>query len=1259
MTLVVDRRAGTEQQLGDLLTHLEQQQKTGTLRLSSGDGRVKYIYVKRGIVELLKATRSRTLIGKALLKRHKLTAAQLDAALERQGAADNSLRLGEILVGMGIVKESDVHQALAYQIAEEIFELFTFERLEGELVRGEPPLDIFEREDLQARVSLSPVALANQAVKRAAELEEIRRTIPSKQDVFAPARSAYRPELEQNPAVREVLAALDGKRTVNEFLDHACAPDLVALRILARMVHEGDAAPLTPAELVALGQEFEERGELDAARERYRRAEDLHHPDFDLPRRIGQIDEALGQTAEACRRYVGYADACAQAGYPDVAIATLARVLDLDVAQIQARERLAELLAKRSRDQEAAGDSEAAATSREAAEHWELLLAAAQTPEDRQRFLTELTALLPERDDLREQMAEVSLELGDTAQAVIELQELAIQALLAQQLERAVEILERIVVLDPEEIMAIQSLGDTYAKLGKKDKAVEQYLAFAKSLEESGLAAASADTLVELYEKVVELDPGNTAARRFLATAYEGRENAEKAYGHLAGVVDSLRGGEGQEQEFYEALCKLSASRPADLDVALERARVAAQLGHEEEAGKVFRQVAVAAQLKGENDRSAAAWKELLKRSPGDLEGQLALAKLQVNLKGEHKEAAARCAAVFELALVSGSEDTAYEAVKQALDIEPDEPRHRERLARIQVLRGRTEEAARTLTRAARRARDDEDFGLARTWARQALELDATCDDARDLLENLRRAPAAAAQQGGFHQGGARRQTVKATITGGAPKASIEGVTTKKRVGNIADRLRNMKLGPSAPTTSPKETKKLSRKANSAMSKLRALRGGGSSDAGPGLAAGAPEPATNTVSKGPEAPGEAMDAGTSKKAKSSLSKLRAMRGGGSGGQQPEGEKKVSKGPEAPGQAVDAGTSKKASSALNRLRAMRTGGGDSETAPALSPNQQVSKGPEAPGQVIDAGTSKKASSALNRLKALRSGGGSPAAAPAAGEKKASKGPEAPGEAVDAATSKKASSALNRLKALRSGGGSPAAAPAAGEKKASKGPEAPGEAVDAATSKKASSALNRLKALRSGGGSPAAAPAAGEKKASKGPEAPGEAVDAATSKKASSALNRLKALRSGGGSPAAAPAAGAKPASKGPEAPGEAVDPATSKKASSALNRLKALRSGGGSPAAAPAAGEKKASKGPEAPGEPVDAATSKKASSALSRLKALRSGGSNPSPSPGGITPDQKVSKGPEAAGEVVDAATSKKASSAMSRLRALKAGGDG
>lgn len=935
MTVIVDRRAGSERELGEILTQLEQGQKTGTFRLSSGDGRVKYVYVKRGIVELLKATRSRTMIGKALFKRHKLSAEQLDAALERQRAADNSLRLGEILVGMGIVKESDVHQALAYQIAEEIFELFTFERLEGEFVRGEPPLDIFEREDLQARVSLSPSQLATQAVKRRSELEEIRRTIPSKQDVFAPTPRAYRPELEQEPAIREVLAALDGKRNVEDFLDAVRAPDLVALRILARMVLEGDAAPLTAAELLALGQYLEEHGDLERARERYRRAEDLRHPDFDLPRRIGQIDEALGNLGEACRRYVIYADCCDQAGYPDVASATLERVLELDPAQHQARERMAELLAKRSRAQSEAGDSGAGVSAEAAAEHYEALLAAAGSVEDRQRILTELTSLLPDRDDLREHLAEVSIELGDTAQAVLELQELAVKALMAQQLERAVEILERIVVLDPEEIMAVQSLGDSYAKLGRKREAVAQYLAFAKSLEESGLAAASADTLLELYEKVVELEPGNTQARRFLATAYEGRENAEKAFGHLAGVVDSLRGREGQEDELYEALQKLSELRPADHDLALERARLAATLGKGKEAQTLLRQVAEAAQLKGETDLAVAAYKELLQKQPGDLEGQLALAKLQLGLKGQELEAAQRCAAAFELAFVSRREDLAYEAIKLALDVQPDEPRHRERLARIQALRGRGEEAARTLTRAARRARDDEDFGQARTWARRALELDASCDDARDLLENLRRAQSPGFEQPGYQAASAApRQTAQATITGGAPRASIEGVTTKKRVGNIADRLRNMKLGPSTPQTTKKETQALSRKANSAMSRLRALRSGGSSEDGPGFADG---------------------------------------GGDEGSDEVQGTTQVAKGPEAPGEALDAGTSKKASSALNRLKALRSGGGSPAAAPA--PTQEVAKGPEAPGEAVDVATSKKASSAMSRLRALKAGGDS--------------------------------------------------------------------------------------------------------------------------------------------------------------------------------------------------------------------------------------------------------------------------------------------
>ncbi|MGE0712947.1 MAG: tetratricopeptide repeat protein [Planctomycetota bacterium] len=1246
MTTYRDLRNNQEQDFAGLLTQLQEQQKTGTLKLRSGERRLqctKYVYLKRGTVELLKATRSRTLLGKALLKRHKLTQEQLDAALERQRAASNSLRLGEILVGMGIVKESDVHQALAYQIAEEIFELFTWDEIEGEFVRGEPPQDIFEREDLQARVSLSPVQLARQAIKRQNELADIGRTLPSKQDVYAPTPRAYRSENEQAPAINEVLTCLDGQRNVEELLDVVRAPDLVALRVLARMVHEGDAAPLSAAELLGLGQALEERGEFERARDRYLRVEDLAYPDFDLPRRIGQIAEALGDVPEACRRYFVYADRCDQSGYPDVAMATLERVLELDPEQRRARERFAELLTKSAR---ALGDGEGRALAEQAVLQYERVLQDTPDAEDRRRILVELQSLLPEREDLKERLVHVSIEVGDTAQAVLELQDLAANALIEQDLGRAVELLEKIVELDPDDIMALQSLGDTYAKLGRTEEAVGQYLSFAKSLEASGLAAASADTLVDIYEKVVELDPENTSARRYLAIAYEGKENAQKAISNYSRMVEGLRKQDGAEAELLGALERLSELKPADLGVALERARLAKQLGRGAESLSIFRTVAATAQVQGDDQKAMAALKELLNESPGDLDGHLALAKLQAQ-SGQDAEAGRRCGAVFELAVIAERYELAYEAVKHALDAQPDEPRHRERLARIQVQRGRNDEAARTLVRAARRARDDEDLGVCRQWARRALELDATCDDARDLLESLRRARVSSE----FPEGQAAeplRETVQATITGGGGAPSIQGMTSKsKRVGNIADRLRNMKLGPEAPRTSSSETQKLSRKANSAMSRLRALRGGdgdGDSDeSGPaagvdGAASGGGERA---ISKGPEAPGEAADAVVSQKSKSSLSKLRQLRAGGSSAEQSGppaleaaggGGPAISKGPEAPGEAADASVSQKSRSSLSKLRQLRAGGSSAEQSAPLEAaggggGPAISKGPEAPGEAADASVSQKSKSSLSKLRQLRAGGGAapePAAAPdAAGEgggggPAISKGPEAPGAAADPGVSKKSKSSLSKLRALR-GGGAPEmdAAPA----QPSETPPT-AQQTAASTSAAPSSAMERLRALRGGGGaatpSVAPAPGPGPGAVSKGPEAPGEAADAEVSEKASSALDRLRALRGGGGSaPAPAPGA-ASQVSPGPEAPGQAAGAAVTEKASSALSRLRALRSGGGAAAsgaaAAPAAAAPAAaapgavSKGPEAPGEAADQQVSKKASSAMSRLRSLKAGG---------------------------------------------------
>ncbi|MBI3724119.1 hypothetical protein HY251_09230, partial [bacterium] len=147
---------GASTDLASIFLQLQKKARSGTLRLIGPDGQLKYVYFQKGVVELVKTSKTKTLLGRALLKRRMLTEPQLQAALERQAAGRHQLRLGQILVGMGIVPEAELMNALRFQIAEEVLELFTWSSVRSDFIRGDPPLDIFEPEDMQSKVALKP-----------------------------------------------------------------------------------------------------------------------------------------------------------------------------------------------------------------------------------------------------------------------------------------------------------------------------------------------------------------------------------------------------------------------------------------------------------------------------------------------------------------------------------------------------------------------------------------------------------------------------------------------------------------------------------------------------------------------------------------------------------------------------------------------------------------------------------------------------------------------------------------------------------------------------------------------------------------------------------------------------------------------------------------------------------------------------------------------------------------------------------------------
>src|SRR5206468_89547 len=145
-----------------------------------------------------------------------------------------------------------------------------------------------------------PEALVKEAGRRAAELEEMRKRIPSFADIYAPSPEAYydmKQPAEGSPE-RELLRFLDGERDIEEVLEAVRLSALEALRTLDRLIKSGEVIPLSPSQLVAVGVECEKEGKLEKAHRLYLRAEAAGLDQLDLPNRIAKIADQLGRRDE-------------------------------------------------------------------------------------------------------------------------------------------------------------------------------------------------------------------------------------------------------------------------------------------------------------------------------------------------------------------------------------------------------------------------------------------------------------------------------------------------------------------------------------------------------------------------------------------------------------------------------------------------------------------------------------------------------------------------------------------------------------------------------------------------------------------------------------------------------------------------------------------------------------------------------------------------------------------------------------------------
>jgi DNA-binding response OmpR family regulator len=217
-----------DENLPELLTAFYLAQQTGELTLQKGKVK-KNIYFERGRPCFAISNLVTDRFGPFLVRVGKINMAQLElcqAAAEKTGR-----RTGDVLVEMGLLKETEKLYYVAQQVKAIVYSVFAWEE-------GDYRIHFDDRAGKEAiKIDLHPASLITRGVKKLYKPERLYRLLspedrltPSQQ----PAYGLHEVELEQWEA--EILPHVDGTRSVSDVVHLAQRPEHVVYGFLAGLV---------------------------------------------------------------------------------------------------------------------------------------------------------------------------------------------------------------------------------------------------------------------------------------------------------------------------------------------------------------------------------------------------------------------------------------------------------------------------------------------------------------------------------------------------------------------------------------------------------------------------------------------------------------------------------------------------------------------------------------------------------------------------------------------------------------------------------------------------------------------------------------------------------------------------------------------------------------------------------------------------------------------------------------------------------------
>ena len=207
----------------------------------------------------------------------------------------------------------------------------------------------------------------------------------------------------------------------------------------------------------------------------------------------------------------------------------------------------------------------------------------------------QIAKLTPEDVRVNEKLAGLYQQLGLLNDATSQLQVVATAHEKAGDQGRHLDVLRRLLDLDPENVVTCQRLGDLYAKAGRSAEALELYRRAAAHLREN----KRGDEYLKLAERIFLLTPEDLKLARELAQEYLARGDTKKALGKL----QTCHGADKQ-----------------DIDTLRLMAQAFRDLGQVSKTIAVYRALARVYAERGRREESALTWRMVLDLLPDDPE---------------------------------------------------------------------------------------------------------------------------------------------------------------------------------------------------------------------------------------------------------------------------------------------------------------------------------------------------------------------------------------------------------------------------------------------------------------------------------------------------------------------------------------------------------------------------------------------------------------------------------------------------------------